>query len=93
MVISNQGREDSLGNMRVNRTGLSLHPGHPPTLYYQVLTIAMELLSVSLADSTSGCSDLDSASMDMLALHRFVVHGSPQEHMVNSMQLFLYCKG
>lgn len=37
MVISNQGREDSLGNMRVNWTGLSLHPGHPPTLYCQVL--------------------------------------------------------
>ena len=46
MVVSNQGREDSLGNMCVNRTGLSLHPGLPLTLYYQVLTIAMELLSV-----------------------------------------------
>ena len=35
MAVSNQGREDSLGNMPVNQRGLSLHPGLPPTLYYQ----------------------------------------------------------
>lgn len=42
------------------------------------LTLAMELLPVWLADSTSGCSDLDSVSMGVLALCRCVVHRGSQ---------------
>ena len=40
MVVSNQGKEESLGNTDIHQRGVSLHPGLPFTLYYRLLNIS-----------------------------------------------------
>lgn len=40
MVVSNQGKEEGLGNMDINQGGVSLHPGLPFTLCYRLFNIS-----------------------------------------------------